>query len=150
MTNKIQIPKSDKKAFYFNPVIAKLSLSVNLIVILFIVLLTVGYYYGNSFQTEKISELQSNQCYYFDNNHISKYDKVTKTINGKPVTAYVIRLTQAQIDSGCYTMVTSNVRLAYYRGAYQHDKIPIPVYVGPNGQNLERIPQFDVFIKSSK
>lgn len=121
---------------------------MNVLVIVLIILFFTGYKTGNSYQTKELSNLYRNQCLYYDNNHGNKPQAVTKIVNGSKKSAIIIRLSQNQLNSGCYNYLLENVGKSYYQNQDLYSKYgqPIPVYVGPQGQNLEGISQLNVFI----
>jgi hypothetical protein len=140
---------------YWKPILMKLSVAVNLIVLLFLIIFFIGYKTGNGYQTKKIVSLYYHQCYNFDSNtgpNSSKQE--TKVVNGKNLTAMVIRLTQAQLDSGCYVLYVQSAQSLYYQWNQgllsKLGGFTVPVYLTPNGQLMEPISQLAVFDAWSK
>jgi hypothetical protein len=128
----------------------KLSVAVNLLVLLCLIIFYIGYSSGNGYQTQKIVSLYYHQCYNFDaNTSPNNQRQEIKLVNGKELTAMVIRLTQAQLSSGCYVPYVQSAESLYYQwnqGLLNNlGGFTVPVYLTPNGQLMEPIVQLAVF-----
>ncbi len=143
--------KGLRHPIYWNKPLIELSIVMNAVLVLLLILFFIGYRSGNSYQTKELSMIYANQCYNFDHYHASSYVKVAEAVlNGKQQTAYLIHLTQNQINSGCYSDVIKAVQIEYYQGLYAKYNAPLFIYLNPNGQSLDNIPQLNVFINSVK
>jgi hypothetical protein len=149
-----KVPKSSagklRLSNNLKPVLLTASVALNAVLLNFIIVFCIAYKTGASYQTDAINTLHNNQCMHYDEHQNGSSQTVSAMINGHKASAYIVRVTQGQINSGCYNYLFITAAYAYYRFPNtQYLNNEIPVYIGPNGQNLEGIPQLGAFIKAA-
>jgi hypothetical protein len=157
MPNKKISKRSLAQFSFWKPILIRLSIAVNIAVLLFIIVFSIGYRTGNSYQTKEMSVLYNNQCnYYFANTANlpsgNSYQD-TRVINGKKFIGTVVKLDQNQINSGCFDFPTLVSRSLFYQLQTMNTNYPlnILVYIGPNGHLLPNTPREEsVFIQPSR
>jgi hypothetical protein len=124
----------------------KFSIGLNIVFAVLLGLMCFGYASGNGYQTKELAKLYTNQCSHYFDKQTGTTRTVTKTMNGIKKTARIVTVTQPELNTGCYTYIIENVGIAYYQGIFSKYNDPIPVYAGPNGQNLEGVPALNIFL----
>jgi hypothetical protein len=128
----------------WKPGLMKFSVSVNVVVVLFLIICASAYWSGSGFLTSKLYSLNNNACAHYEDHQKVKTTVVERTVAGKERAVRAFQLTTGQHNSGCYSYAINSNVFAYTQLLQLPTTQAIPIFFGSNGQNLEGIPNLRV------
>jgi hypothetical protein len=122
-------------------ILVQTSIGLNALALILLLVFGVTYYSGSLSLAKATASISNNVCFRNVVKEPQAITNVTKSINGITETAHVIRLSQAQINSTCFTTSMAVDEYAYYAAQPTNASVAdaqaeFVLLAGPNGKIL--------------